>query len=94
MKGLLFFLLLLSPSLRAQEPFVTPTYVKFLMDLDTFNRKLLGCPMKPDYITKEDCHPTLGELDLKLWKALNEQASKIFTYGQKTDDKESSHQSK
>lgn len=93
MKGLLIFLLLLSSSLRAQEP-VTPNYVEFLKKVDVFNRKYLGCPMEPDYITKEDCHPIQGVVDMKLWREINELAAKIFTYGRRTDDKVLSPQSK
>ena len=79
MKGLLIFFLLLSSCLRAQEPIVTPNYVEFVKKLDTFNRKLLGCPLEPDYITKEDCHPRQGVLDMKLWKELRERGARIFT---------------
>jgi len=91
MKGLLLFLLLLSSSLTAQEPFDRPEYATFLYKIDTFNRKLLGCPLKPDYITKEDCHPKQGTFDLKLWKEINDLASKIFILGKKSG-RSSSHQ--
>ena len=93
MKGLLFFLLLFSSSLRAQEPIVTKDYVEFSYKFDTFNRKLLGCPLKPENITKEDCHPKEGIVDMKLWRELNEKAQKIFTYGRKANGKSPSHQS-
>lgn len=93
MKGLLFFLLLLS-SLRAQEPIVTPNYIEFVKKLDTFNRKLLGCPLEPDYITKEDCHPGRGVMDMKLWKELNARGARIFIDGRKTNGKAPSHQSR
>lgn len=92
MKGLLVFLLLLSSSLQAQEPFNTPNYYQFLVKLDTFNRKLLGCPLKFDFITKEDCHPNQGVLDMKLWKELNERAKKIFNADRKSNDKVQSPQ--
>jgi hypothetical protein len=96
MKGLLFFLLLLSSSLRAQEPIdklVTPNYVQFAKQFDTFNRKLLGCPLEPDYITKDDCHPKQGVMDVKLWKELNERAQRIFNV-QKKSGKAQSRRSK
>ena len=97
MKGLLIFILLLSSSLRAQEPqdsIVTPNYIEFAHKYDTFNRKLLGCPLEPDFITKEDCHPKQGMFDAKLWMQLNELARKIFIYGLKTGGKAQSHRSK
>jgi hypothetical protein len=62
--------------------------------LDTFNRKFLGCPLDLDFITKEDCHPDRGIIDLKIWKELNKRAAKIFIYGQKKDGKVPSRQLK
>lgn len=86
MKGLLLLLILL-PSLTAQEPDTFPIYsdtytvgnsheyAEFITEIDKFNRKLGGCPPKGPLDT---CNASRGEFDVKLWKDLQKRAYKIF----------------
>lgn len=72
-------LILFSYGLRAQGPFDIQAYSKFLYKMDLFNRKLVGCPLEPDTIRKEDCRPARGTFDAKLWKEIQKEAPKALS---------------
>ena len=71
------------PLLNAQEPFDPQAYKQFLYKMDLFNRKLVGCPLKPDVIHIEDCRPAQGTFDAKLWKEIQKAAPRALSLPRK-----------
>ena len=88
MRTLLLALLLLSPTLAQDTIGVSSqvyekqayaadlnTYIRLLLLLDSYNRKLGGCPTEGDLST---CQPARGINDAKLWSEVVKLAGKVF----------------